>query len=232
MAREKEIKIVLKIPLDDFIKRIQQKGFKLLRTQKQKDIYFDTKNWFLYENIAALRLRQVDGKDYSFSFKKVFYLPRIKDYYVEEIEVKFPVKNISDAKKIFKRLNIPFNNYLLKSGKEISRYLTEWGYFDEQKMPKIRDVYFDGEDEVTIDDVEKVGIIIELECLNRNPLHVVKVLLKDNEWVRNLEGTSYIWLKNVKGLSSHIENLERFKKEPDWNVWDNERTMYKKIQTD
>lgn len=229
MAREKEIKIVLKISLDDFIKRIQKKVFKLLHTQKQKDIYFDTKDWFLYENIAALRLRQVDGKDNSFSFKKVFYLSKIDDYYVEEIEVSFPIKKFSVAKKIFERLNIPFKKSSLKNGKEISKYLAKYGYYNEQEMSKIRTVYSNEEDEVIMDDVENVGLIVELECQKNNPLHIVKTLLKESEWERSIEGTSYIWLKNVKGLTSHVINIKRFKKQPDWNVWENERIMYSKI---
>ncbi|OGM12074.1 hypothetical protein A2Z22_03195 [Candidatus Woesebacteria bacterium RBG_16_34_12] len=229
MAREKEIKILLKISLDDFIKRIQKKGYKLLHTIKQTDIYFDTKDWFLYENIAALRLRQINDKDYSFSFKKVFYLPSIKDYYIEEIEVEFPINNFTKLKEIFKRINIPFNKNVVKSGADLTKHLTRNKFIDEQKMPKTRSVYSNGEDEVTIDDVENVGIIVELECLNNEPLHIVKTLLKDSEWNRSLEGTSYIWLKNVKGLTSHLKNLKKFKTKPDWNVWDNEKDMYVKM---
>lgn len=230
MAREKEIKISLKINLNDFIDRIQKKGYKLLHTLNQTDIYFDTKNWFLYENIAALRLRQIDNKDSSFSFKKVFYLPKQKDYYVEEIEVKFPFKDFYELKKIFERVNIPFNKNLFKSGTELTNYLAKYKYYDEQKMPKVRKVYSNGEDEITIDVIKGVGTIVELECLKNEPLHIVKTLLKASEWQRSLEGTSYIWLKNVKGLTSHLKNLERFKTESDWNVWDNEKQMYAEIQ--
>ena len=97
-------------------------------------------------------------------------------------------------------------------------------------MSKVRTVYSKKEDEITIDNVENVGIIVELECLNNNPLDIVKRLLKDSEWNRSLEGTSYIWLKNVKGLTSHLKNLERFKVKPDWNVWSNEKEMYLEIQ--
>ena len=230
MAREKEIKIILKIDLGSFVKRIQSKGYKLLHTLNQTDIYFDTKDWYLYENIAAIRLRQVDGKDDSFSFKKVFYLPKQKDYYIEEIEVKFSIKDSVEAKKIFEKINIPFDKSALISGSAITKHLAKYKYFDEQKMPKTRKVYSNGEDEITVDDAENVGVIVELECLNNNPLHVIKRLLKKNEWERSLEGTSYIWLKNVKGLSSHIRNLQRFKIEPDWNVWENEQELYNKIQ--
>jgi len=230
MAREKEIKILLKITLNDFTKRIQKKGYKLLHTLKQTDIYFDTKEWFLYENIAALRLRQIDGKDDSFSFKKVFYLPKTSDYYIEEIEVKFPLKDFTKLKEIFERINIPFNKNAFSSGAKLTEYLSGYKYFDEQKMPKTRRVYSNGEDEVTIDDVKNVGTIVELECLKNDPLHVVTTLLKDKEWNRSLEGTSYVWLKNVKGLTSHLKNLKRFKTRPDWNVWDNETKMYTEIQ--
>jgi adenylate cyclase class IV len=229
MAEEREIKILLKIPLDDFIARINSKGFKLQHVLDQTDIYFDTNKWFLYENIAALRLRQVDRKDSSFSFKKVFYLPGNGDYYVEEIEVKFPIRDLKEAEKIFEKVKIPFDEHALTNGKELTKYLANFKYFDEQKVLKVRTVYSNNEDEVVIDDVENVGVIVELECLNNDPLHVVKTLLKPGEWERSLEGTSYIWLKNIKGLTSHIKNLERFKTEPDWNVWKNEKDFYLKI---
>lgn len=230
MAQEKEIKIQLKISLKDFVKRIRKKGYKLIHKLNQTDIYFDTKNWFLYENIAALRLRQIDNKDSSFSFKKVFYLPKIKDYYIDEIEARFPIGNFNDAKEIFEKINIVFDKNALKNGEELTKYLVKHKYFDEQKMSKLRTVFSDGEDEIIIDDVENVGIIVELECLNNNPLHTVKRLLKNNEWVRSLEGTSYVWLKNVMGFTSHLKNFKKFKKDPDWNVWDNEKDMYSKIQ--
>ncbi len=230
MAQEKEIKIQLRIPLSVFLKRIQTKGFKLLNTIKQTDIYFDTSDWFLYEHLAALRLRLVDGKYSSFSFKKMFYLPEKQGtYYIEEIEIKFPLKDFTKLKEIFERINIPFNKSVFSSGAKLTKYLSSYKYFDEQKMSKTRRVYSNGEDEVTLDDVENVGTIVELECLKNDPLHIVTTLLKDKEWSRSLEGTSYIWLKNVKGLNSHLSNLKKFKTEPDWNVWKNERNMYAKI---
>jgi adenylate cyclase class IV len=230
MAQEKEIKIQLKISLSDFIKRIQNDGFKLTHTLKQTDIYFDTKDWYLYENTAALRLRQIANKNYSFSFKKVFYLAKLQDFYIEEIEVKYPFQDFNTLKEMFEKLNIPFDKEVFKNKSSLTKHLALNNFFDEQIMPKTRRVYSKGEDEIVIDDVENVGIIVELECQKNNPLHVVKNLLKDNEWDRSLEGTSYAWLKNVKGLTSHIKNLERFKKEPSWNVWKNEIEFYNKIQ--
>lgn len=221
MTQEKEIKIkLLKLSLNQFVKMITKKGFKKEKEIQQLDIYFDTKDWYLYENLAALRLRIVDGKDYSFSFKKMFYRPQNKDhYFIEEIETKFPFDDTTKFKEIFGILSINYIGRKFRSGQEISDYLKKHNYFDEQKMPKNRQIYVCGEDEITIDNVDKVGIIIELECKENEPLEVIKTILDNSEWERSLEGTSYIWLKNIKGLTSHTKNLERFKTDPTWNVW-------------
>ena len=231
MARENEIKISLKINLNDFIGRIETKNFKLIKTLNQTDIYFDTQKWFLYSNIAALRLRQVDNNDDSLSFKKVFYLKNINDYYIEEVEVKFPLVDQETVKEIFERLKLPYPKKDFNNRQELTEYLKQFGYYDEQVMPKIRRVYKNREDEIVIDDIEHVGTIVEMECKTNDPFKVVKTLLKPNEWKRSLEGTSYIWLKNVKGLKTHLTNLKRFKSEPDWNVWNNERDWYDKLNS-
>ncbi len=232
MAQEKEIKIQLKIDLIEFIKRIQIKDYKLLHSLNQTDIYFDTTDWHLYNNIAAMRLRRIDNIDNSVSFKKVFFLPKINDYYVEEIEVKFPLNDSGKLKEIFDRVNIPIDKYSFENGNELTKYLSKYGYFDEQRMLKTRRVFKNKENEVVIDDVENVGIIVELECLNDDPIQIVKTLLNDKEWIRSVEGTSYIWLKNVKGLTTHLNNIKRFEKEPNWNVWESEKEFYLSIQND
>jgi len=193
MAQEKEIKIQLQIPLSVFIKRIQKKGFKLLDTTKQTDIYFDTTKWFLYEHLAALRLRLTNGKDSSFSFKKLFYLPKKQGkYYMEEIEIKSPFKKIDQLREIFGRLEILYHDDTFKSGKELIQYLKLNKYFDKQKMLKIRKVYSDGQNEIDIDNIDHVGVVIELECSENEPLDVVKNLLVKDEWNRTVEGSSYI----------------------------------------
>ena len=222
MAREKEIKIRLKnISFKDFIKRIKEHGFKKEAEISQTDIYFDKKDWLLYENLAASRLRIVNGKDYSFSFKKIFYRPKLKGkYYIEEIEAKFPINDYKPVKAIFDRMLVPYNGDKIKDRKSLTKYLKRYDYLDSQIMPKTRQIFKnDSGDEIVIDNVDKVGLIIELECLQNEPLDVVKTFLSKNEWERSLEGTGFIWLKNVKGLNSHIKNLDRFKEDPYWNVW-------------
>ncbi|MEK7110271.1 MAG: hypothetical protein AAB867_00245, partial [Patescibacteria group bacterium] len=180
--------------------------------------------------IAALRIRIVNNIYDSLSFKKVFFIPNKKDnYFVEEIETKAPFKNTQELAEIFAKLKLSYNNKIFKSGKNIVSFLKKYKYHDEQKMPKVRQIFKNGGDEIVIDDVDQVGIIIELERKENEPLEFVKTLLDDFEWERNLEGTSYVWLKKVKGLTSHIESFKRFKKEPAWNVWKHEQKMYKEL---
>ncbi|OGM21594.1 hypothetical protein A2863_04015 [Candidatus Woesebacteria bacterium RIFCSPHIGHO2_01_FULL_38_9b] len=231
MAREKEIKIKLVgLPLDKFTERITNKGFYLTNTLDQLDIYFDTKDWYLYKNMAALRLRKIDDKYELFTFKKVFYVPNnTNNYFVEEIEVKAPFKDIKSLKDIFSRLELDYNNIEFQSGSLIIDFLRKQEYFDEQKMSKVRKVYKRGSNELVIDTVDKVGVIIELECKKDEPLDLVRTFLDDSEWERDLEGTSYAWLKRVKGFSEHDNYLKKFQENPKWNVWYNEQGMYRKL---
>jgi adenylate cyclase class IV len=231
MAREKEIKINLKsLSLQEFIKRIQKKGFKLEKTIQQTDIYYDTRDWYLYNNLAALRLRNVNNIDNSFSFKKMFYLPDKNDhYFIEEIETKAPFIDIKIFSEIFSRLLIKYDKTPFNSGEKITEYLKVQGYFDEQRMSKVRKVYKKECDEIVIDDVLQVGVVIELECEENEPLELVNTLLSEDEWERSLEGTSYAWLRIVKGLKPQDANYNKFLSNPDWNVWNNEREMYRNL---
>jgi adenylate cyclase class IV len=231
MAQEKEIKIILKgLSLSEFISRIKSHGFVYKNKSNQLDIYFDTKDWYLYESVAALRLRIVNDKDHSFSFKKNFYLPnRTNKQYIEEIETKSPFIDTITLKKIFSRLNIDYPNIKYKSGKEIIKFLNEHKYFDTQKMSKVRQVFQKEDNEVVVDDIDQIGIVVELECQKDEPLEVVRTFLKDSEWSRGLIGTGVIWLEKVKGLTSHHDHQNKFLIKPDWNVWPNEREMYKAL---
>jgi hypothetical protein len=56
-----------------------------------------------------------------------------------------------------------------------------------------------------------------------------KALLQDNEWLRSTSGTSYLWLEKVKGFTDHLEHQARFDKDPMWNVWENEKEIYKQF---
>ena len=228
MAREKEIKIELNIPLDVFLSRIDDLGFEKRKEMTQRDNYFDTKNWDLYKNVAALRIRQVNGADHSFAFKKVFCVPSMSNsHYIEEIEGKFPVEDKTDLFAVFDRLGIKNNESDISDGQSLEEIFKRNGFQGEQILMKTRQSFDDPNgNEVVIDDVENVGTIIELECDNDEPMDVVKKLLNEDEWKRNILGTSYIWLEKVKGFTDHLEHKDRFLNDPAWNVLDNERKMY------
>jgi adenylate cyclase class IV len=231
MAREKEIKIKLTgLSLGEFISKIKTHGFILQKKISQQDTYFDTSDWFLYHHLSALRLRKVDGLDHSFSFKKVFATPTKRDYFhIEEIEVKAPFANVSGLDQIFSHLSLNYGHCMFASSSELTNYLLSEKYQSEQCMSKTRQIFTKGQVEIVIDDVDRVGVIIELECQDNEPLDVVRSFLTDTQWTRDLEGTSFAWLKSVKGFTSHIEDLKRFKLEPDWNVLPHERQMYQEL---
>ena len=178
----------------------------------------------------ALRLRLVNDNDNSFSFKKVFYTPLNKNkFYVEEIETKFPFTRISDFKNIFERLQIEYNSRKFRSGQELVEFMRTNNYYDDQIMSKVRQVFVMNDNEMVIDNVDKVGTIIELECKNDDPLVIIKTILNDDEWERSVEGTSYMWLKNVKGLTSHISNFKSLKKVPDGTCGEMKKNIIKKF---
>ncbi len=231
MAQEKEIKIKLvTLSLPEFVERIRHKGYALDSIIQQEDIYFDREDWYLYEHIAALRLRKVNGKDESFSFKKVFHTPdKSNRFYVEEIETKAPFTEQEVLSEIFAKVQLPVPPISATTGEELIRFLRQQGYYDEQHMPKTRSIYHKRNSEIVIDEVDKVGIIIELECISAEPLEVIQEILNPQEWTRSNEGTSYVWLEKVKNLSSHHSNFARFSEEPNWNVWDHEKVWYQSI---
>jgi adenylate cyclase class IV len=232
MPQEKEIKILLNISLEEFLARVLHYGFVKSSIIEQEDIYFDTKDWGLYENSATLRTRKISGQEKSFTYKKAFYTPRKHDnWYIDEIETSFPLQDTDILEQIFNRLQIPYAHQVFSKNTDIEEFLSAQDFQSEQKMKKTRSLYKHKDNELVIDNVEKVGIVIELECKKEEPLELIEKFLKTNEWSRSHEGTSYKWLEKVKGLNSHISNLKRFKKEPDWNVLPHERKLYNRIST-
>lgn len=228
MAREREIKIELRIPLETFLERIKESGFEREKEISQRDHYFDTFDWRLYKTAAAFRIRQVNGRDQSFAFKKMFCLPEKHDrLYIEEIEGGLPVADHDKLDSIFKRLGMDDKSFEISNGESLGKILSENGFQGEQVLAKTRQIFKNGrQDEIVVDDVENVGTIIELECRNDEPLDFAGTILEDDEWSRSVLGTSYIWLEKVKGFTDHLEYQARFDQNPVWNVWENEKEIY------
>jgi adenylate cyclase class IV len=225
---EKEIKIDLGIPLDVFLSREQKSGFDKKKEITQRDNYFDTENWDLYKNVAALRIRQVNGVDHSFAFKKVFCIPTRNDgHYVEEIEDRFPLQDKDKLMSVFERLGIKDNDRDISDAVSLEEVFKQNGFQGEQVLLKTRQAFEDSrKNEIVIDDVENVGTVIELECEDDEPMDIVKSLLENDEWTKSTLGTSYIWLEKMKGFTDHLEHKIRFAEKPDWNVLENEREYY------
>lgn len=230
MTQEREIKLILRISLAEFIKKIKQVGFRKEKLITQEDTYFDTKNWKLYKSIAALRLRRAHGKDDSFSFKKLYYFPRTKNkWFVEEIEVRFPLNDTKKLQQIFKRLGIGYKEQLFSNSNKLIEFMKKAEYQTEQHYKKNRTIYRNDSNQITIDDVEKVGVIVELECQKDDPYKIANELLNKQEWEASNEGLGNMWLHKVKGFNTHLKLQEQLKKNSMLNVWENEREMYEKL---
>jgi adenylate cyclase class IV len=230
MTQEKEIKLFLKIPKKKFLKKFKNTGFKKTKSIRQEDRYYDTDNWDLYKNMAALRIRLIEKVPTSFTFKKVYFLHNLSDYYVEERETKFPIDNNDTLNSIFKIIPLSLSEKELKFGpKSINNFLHDNGYYNNQTIFKKRSIYRKKENILTIDEVEKVGTIIELECKKDNPKDIITSILEDHEWKRDHEGLSFKWLRKVKGLRCHLDFFDKAKKNLSWNVRKHEKLFYEEI---
>lgn len=96
-------------------------------------------------------------------------------------------------------------------------------------IEKKRAVWVKGETQIVLDEIDGLDLIVELES-ESDPLPEVKKLLGGSEWERTVEGTSNLWLWKKKGWTEHLDFPNRFKTDPDWNVWDNERDWYENVK--
>lgn len=232
MAQEKEVRIQLNIPMQTFKKRLEAAKFKFLGKADYLDIYFDTQDWSLYNQIASLRIRIVNGKDHTFTFKKVFYLPANKEpYYIEELETQFPIVDLQAYTDILSKLNLKSASELPLDFGSLTRLLIDSGFQDGQRIPKTREKYVLNDIEVTIDEIDQVGTIIEFETKESKPVAELLKILSNDEFVEIEEGVGYIWLRKTRGFTKHLENYRRFKTEPEWNVLESEKDFYKKISS-
>lgn len=230
MANETTVKIQLEIPLDKFIERINKHGFSRTETLNQHDIYFDTSDWHFYNHLASFRLRLIDGADHSLTFKKVFYSPKGKQNFItEEITIDTPFKDFKAINKLFDRLELESPEESLINGRTLQKHLLQLGLQSEQQVHKVRQVYVSPDAELVIDMVDNVGILIELRNTTIDTSELIQNILEEKEWSPTAMATSFIWLKNVKEFDHHETAFEKFTEDPQWNVWEHEQKIYKKL---
>lgn len=230
MAKEHEIKVLLNIPLNEFLNRAEQFGFQKVKEVHQIDTYFDTATWDLYNTVAALRVRQVDGITKELAFKKFFHFPLQQDaWHVEEIEQSFPVAFTNEFRAVLQRIGVQEVSAGVNSLEDAIHLFEQQGLLANQIMSKVRTVYMKDGAELVIDDIEGLQPIIELEDPAGDPLAILGQLLAPEEWARSIEGTSYLWLEAKYGLTDHKKHNQRFLEQPDWNVLPEEQAWYQEI---
>jgi len=233
MAQEKEIKVILSIPLEDFINRLLKANFAREKVLFQKDQYFDTKERFLYKSVAALRIRTNGDGVKKFAFKKLFNFSNKKNkWYVEEVEKALPFFMNLEFKEVFAKLKIYDLPDSFNTAESLKDFLTQNGYIGDVTISKERTVFNRGDVEIVVDDIKDLGIVIEIECKSGDPHQLAKEILSENEWTITVEGTSNLWMRKNRGLDDHLEYLRRLQTDPEWNVWETERSWYNNIQRD
>ncbi|XRO76260.1 class IV adenylate cyclase [Methanocaldococcus sp. 10A] len=133
------IEVEIKVKIDDkdkVVEQLKNLGFKFIKKKFQEDIYFNGIDRDFKETDEALRIRDEDGNFFvTYKGPKIDKISKTR----EELEV-----NIEDKEKmrqIFKKL----------------------GFKEVPPIRKIREIYKKGDIEASIDDVEGLGLFLELE---------------------------------------------------------------------
>ena len=133
------IEVEIKVKIDDkdkVVKQLKKLGFKFIKKKFQEDIYFNGIDRDFKETDEALRIRDEDGNFFvTYKGKKIDKISKTR----EEIEVK--IEDKEKMRQIFKKL----------------------GFKEVPPIRKIREIYRKGDMEASIDEVEGLGLFLELE---------------------------------------------------------------------
>ncbi|MEO2117428.1 MAG: class IV adenylate cyclase [Methanocaldococcus sp.] len=133
------IEVEIKVKIDDkdkVVEQLKKLGFKFIKKKFQEDIYFNGIDRDFRETDEALRIRDEDGTFFvTYKGKKIDKISKTR----EEIEVK--IEDKEKMRQIFKKL----------------------GFKEVPPIRKIREIYKKGDIEASIDDVEGLGLFLELE---------------------------------------------------------------------
>ena len=132
---EVEIKVRIKNK-DEIAERLKKLGFKFIKRKFQEDIYFNGIDRDFRKTDEALRIRDEDGTYYvTYKGPKIDKVSKTR----EEIEVKIDDKE--KMRLIFKKL----------------------GFKEVRPIRKVREIYKKEDITASIDDVEGLGLFLELE---------------------------------------------------------------------
>ncbi len=138
------IEVEIKVKIDDkdkVVKQLKKLGFKFIKKKFQEDIYFNGIDRDFKETDEALRIRDEDGNFFvTYKGKKIDKISKTR----EEIEVK--IEDKEKMRQIFKKL----------------------GFKEVPPIRKIREIYRKGDMEASIDEVEGLGLFLELEKVISN----------------------------------------------------------------
>jgi adenylate cyclase class 2 len=145
-----EVEIKIKIDnKDEIAEKLENLGFVFVRKKFQEDIYFNGIDRDFKETDEALRIRDEDGNFFvTYKGPKIDKISKTR----EEIEVK--IEDKEKMRQIFKKL----------------------GFKEVPPIRKVREIYKKGDIEASIDDVEGLGLFLELEKSTSNINEKDKIL--------------------------------------------------------
>lgn len=134
---EVEVKKRFQGDLEVLRERIKSLGFKLLEKHVEIDIYYTHPCRDFRETDEALRVRVRDDGIYELTYKgpKIGCVGKVR----EELTVQ--IRDIETLTKILERL----------------------GFREFMRVKKLRETYSNGETTISIDDVEGLGVFVEIE---------------------------------------------------------------------
>jgi len=227
--QEKEIKVQIK---EDVFKKLARELEDLYpkKVINQKDEYYDTEELFLTNLCRGLRVRYDSGIPAELEYKALFFRPKLKKFFVEEIPFELPLseREISKMNEVLKRLGldlIPLGNLGFQNA------LSAIGLIPMITVTKARSEFVSEKAVYTLDHIQEAGHFLEIEVKDQSlePADLLSELLTDSMYTpvqlgyNETVASKYdMWIPN-----SITQRL--FRLNPYWNVLDSEREYVERL---
>jgi predicted adenylyl cyclase CyaB len=232
MVQEKEIKIKFSQGTSRELieKKLEQFGAKKVKSTKQTDTYFDNNQAFLLLNDHVIRIREETEKQPSFCFKTIFYFPEPNKWYVDEIEHHISELNSEKINPVLERLSLNlFNHDENVNPDTIKQKLASSEIKEYLKIIKDRSIYQKENTFFMLDEVENLGLYLEIECLDENDPDTILNSLNLNCIFDEIRlGYTNEYLSKVKNQQVH--GKEKYINSPRWNVLNGEESIYDSLK--
>ncbi|MBU0461789.1 MAG: CYTH domain-containing protein [Nanoarchaeota archaeon] len=223
MDEEKEIKILVTKDAASLKRMLSDFGATHHSSVTQSDVYYDFPDAKLHSIQHGLRIRIEDNKPKNLEFKALFHLPEKQGHpwHVVESSFSFPIKDVKGLNKIFSLLGLPSISEKEISYDDLKIFFKSNDLSASMTINKERVTMKKDDVEFMIDNVDRLGLFLEVETANSRPHEVLEQLGLAGE---ERFALGYTGLYAKKFLKEDPEDkLKKFKQDPFWNVLPSER---------